>query len=194
MRPENTEDLAVGGELEILDGIGLKGSDLAAAGAIERLEPEVVHTVLENGIYDCASIGCEPWIPRDPPIGVEQPHRWTRPRIERNQRNFLVGDVCFNPVDKNSQVLAVGGNAEAGLGENGVGNHRSRHNLRRSTIYGHAHNATAAGPIFVVTPLSVRYAFRTNICRAVSKLFEVRAVGRHAPEVGFTPGVAVPFK
>ena len=96
--PEYAEGLAVGRELEEADRVGLKVCDLATAGTIERLEPQVVHTVFANGIYNSVPSRRESWILGDSRIRVEQLHRRLWPCIERNQNDFINRAVRIDPV------------------------------------------------------------------------------------------------
>lgn len=96
VRTQNAKGLAVGRELKHLNCVGLEIRDLASAGAVQRLEPEIFDAILANGINDGAPVGCELWTTRNSGVRLKRLYRGFWARIERDEHNLLHGIILLS--------------------------------------------------------------------------------------------------
>jgi len=87
----DSEGLAVERKLLCLGRVGLKIRDLATAGAIERVQPQVVRALFSDDVHDGFSVGRELRVTPDTGIGIKKLHLRLGPGTKRDQDKFPYG-------------------------------------------------------------------------------------------------------
>ena len=96
--------LAVQRPLVGADFEGIEVGQLVARAAVQRLEPQIVHALLADGIHDAFAVRGEAQLPPVPRIIFERPQDLARIRGQKRKR----GSLDFEVVGSHDQGSSVG--------------------------------------------------------------------------------------
>src|SRR6202022_4529965 len=119
---------------------GLEIRDLAAGRAVGRLQPQVTHAILGDGVHQSFSVRRISRAIRNRGIRIEQTNMWLRSGVKGDCGDHLA-ETCVTELDEESHGLAIGSDirvVQVAPRYKSVGNRRSGQSFGRSTFYGNA--------------------------------------------------------